>query len=88
MIDSQGTMGLCIYKGSSKMLVQEYVTEHKGADSPIGKHLHKFCQFKDNKPGDDGLHTFMEKYELSSKKPSSLEKMCKIADSSPNLIYG
>ena len=57
-----------------KELVEQNVKENKDKENAIEEHLRKYCQFKDGKPGEDWLCTFMNKYGLSSKKPSSLKK--------------
>ena len=78
-------------------LVKEYVTKNKDTETDLRKHclylrnslyLRKYCQFKNNKPGEDWLVGFMRRYRLSSKKPSTLEKTRKIAASDPEIIYG
>ena len=43
---------------------------------------------QDNIPGYDWLKSFMGRYNLSFKLPSTLEKTRKAASSNPDLIYG
>ena len=47
-----------------------------------------FFIFQEAKPGEDWLKAFMERWNLSVKLPSTLEKARKIATSDPNIIYG
>ena len=44
--------------------------------------------FQDDRPGEDWVHSFMGRWGLSSKMPSTLEKTRLLAARDPNIIYG
>ena len=70
-----------------KDLVKDYVKSNKETNTSVGHHLRKYCQFKDDRPGEDWLANFLKRNNLSTKKPASLEKARKSAASDPEVIY-
>ena len=64
-------------------VVQHYVRSNKVNDTPLGIYLKKYCTFKNDRPGEDWLYSFMKRYGLSLKKPSSLKKTRKLTSSNP-----
>ncbi|CAF2000862.1 unnamed protein product [Rotaria magnacalcarata] len=80
--------GFALTRTEVRQLVKEYVEKHKEDNNQIGEHLCKYCQFKNNCPGNDWMTKFLKKFKLSSKKPSSLEKSRLIASQDPEIIFG
>ena len=71
-----------------KHLVKSFVDSNITQETPTGAYLRKYCKFKsDNLPGEDWCTSFMRRYRLSCKLPSSLEKTRKSAASDPEIIY-
>ena len=70
-----------------KHFVKTFVDTNISEDTPTGAYLRKYCKFKNNLPGEDWCTSFMRKYRLSCKLPSSLEKSRKSAASDPEVIY-
>lgn len=55
--------------------------------SNLSNYLKRYCQFKNNVPGDEWLSAFLVRHNLSNKKPRSSEKSRVIATSNPFIIY-
>ena len=50
IITTRSKWGFASTRDEIKDLVQEYVTAHREADTPLGEYLKKHCFFKNNRP--------------------------------------
>lgn len=80
--------GFGLTREEVKVIVQMYVNANRNETSDIGDYLRRYNQFNDGKPGDDWLKNFLQRFHLSVKIPSTLEKSRKKASKDPEIIYG
>ena len=57
-----------------KHFVKTLVDTNISEDTPTGAYLRKYCKFKNNLPGEDWCISFMRRYRLSCKLPSSRKR--------------
>jgi hypothetical protein len=79
-IKSLARQGSGLSRFNIKIYVQSYIQYHKKLDTATGVYLRKYCKFRQDLPGNDWLKGFMNKFRLSCKKPSTLEKARKMAE--------
>jgi hypothetical protein len=66
-----------------KHFVWQFVKDHWEVKDGLGAYLRANCRFINFSPGKDWMHNFLEKNNLSLKKPSTLEKVRKLAAGNP-----
>lgn len=79
--------GFPLSRAEIKLVVAEFISKNMEGTSDLSNYLKRYCQFKNNVPGDEWLSAFLARHNLSNKKPRSLEKSRVLATSNPYLIY-
>jgi hypothetical protein len=87
LIKTAATCGFPFSVEDIRHFVGQFVAHHWDGKDDLGLYLRTHCRFTKYMPGKDWMRSFLENNSLSLKKPSTLEKVRKLAESNPWTIY-